>query len=52
MRVAYLLRSLPYAQGWSHISGATLLDVSLKQQALHLASFRLLLLFDLVQRQL
>jgi hypothetical protein len=43
---------LPDTQSGTHVSTASTLQVRLKQQALHLAAFGLLLALDLVQREL
>jgi len=52
MGVQYLAGGLWDAQCRPHISVAAELEMSLQQQALHLAAFGLLLGFNLVEREL
>ena len=51
MSVQHLAGGLGDAQRRAHISVAAELEMGLKQQALHLAAFRLLLRLNLMERK-
>jgi hypothetical protein len=52
VRAGHLAVLPPEVQGWPHISVAALLQVCLKKQSLHLATFDLLLALNLVEGEL